>query len=79
MNQLVVEEVVIMNLLEVVVDMIHQVVVDGTPLIVGDTTQAAVAMILLVGVVHWVGRIPLGEDMIHDMKQTVGMIQEEVV
>ena len=52
MNQLVVEEVVIMNLLEVVVDMIHQVVVDGTPLIVDDTTQVAVAMILLAGVVH---------------------------
>ena len=52
MNQLVVEEVVIMNLLEVVVDMIHQVVVDGTPLIVDDTTQVAVAMILLVGAVH---------------------------
>lgn len=79
MNQLVVEEVVIMNLLEVVVDMIHQVVVDGTPLIVDDTTQVAVAMILLAGVVHWVGRIPLGEDMIHDMKPAVGMIQEEVV
>ena len=52
MNQLVVEEVVIMNLLEAVVDMIRQVVVDGTLLIVDDTTQVAVVMILLVDVVH---------------------------
>lgn len=52
MNQLVVEEVAIMNLLAAVVDMIRQVVVDGTLLIVGGTTQVAVVMILLVDVVH---------------------------